>query len=127
MTFSASARRALVRLWAAVDLPELLVAGPGHRDLVVRVASVQTGHELGALPFGEVLGAVPQQPTYLVERVVLVTSMSELFLLHPASDFVDDGRAELHDVDGVQHLHRVGQRVAQRVGVAAGRVEGGVL
>ncbi len=48
---------------------------------------------------------------------------SELLLLHAAADLVDDLGAELDHVEGVQHLHRVGQRVAQRVGVAAEPVE----
>jgi hypothetical protein len=78
-------------------------------------------------PFGEVLGAVPQQPADLVERVVGVTAVAELFPLHAAPDLIHDGGAELHDMERVQHLDRVRERVAQRVGVAAERVEGGVL
>ncbi len=77
----------------------------------------------GVLTFGEVLQAVPQQTADLVERVVTVTAPAELLLLDAAADLVDDLSAELDDVEGVQHLHGVGQRVAQGVGVAAKGVE----
>ncbi len=56
-----------------------------------------------------------------------VAASAELFLLHPAANLVEDLRAELDDVEGVEHLHGVGQCVAQRVGVAAERVERSVL
>jgi hypothetical protein len=81
----------------------------------------------GVLTFAQVLQAVPQQAADLVERVVLVAAPAELFLLHAAADLVDDLGAELDDVEGVEHLHRVGQRVAQGVGVAAERVQRGGL
>jgi hypothetical protein len=47
-------------------------------------------------------------------------------LLDPASDLVDDLRAQLDDVEGVQDRDSAGQLVADRVGVAAERVHGGV-
>ena len=48
-------------------------------------------------------------------------------LLDAAADLVDDLGAELDDVERVQHRHGVGQLVADRVGVPAERVQGGVL
>jgi hypothetical protein len=56
-----------------------------------------------------------------------VAAAAELLLLDAAADFVDDLGAELDDVEGVQDLHRIGQAVAQGVGVAAERVERGGL
>jgi hypothetical protein len=44
----------------------------------------------------------------------------------PPADLVEDLDAELDDVEGVQDLHGVGQAVAQRLGVAAERVECGL-
>ncbi len=66
---------------AAVDGPELLIAGPGQFDLAVRIAQSQAEVELAVLALGEVLQAVPQQSADLVERVVLVTASVQLFLL----------------------------------------------
>ncbi len=40
--------------------------------------------------WGEVLGAVTQQPPDRVERVVSVTTVSDGVLLNPAADLVDD-------------------------------------
>ena len=73
------------------------------------------------------LAAASQQAADLVERVVLVPAPAQGVLLDPAADLVDDLGAELDDVEGVQHRDRVGQLVAHRVGVAAERVQGGVL
>jgi len=47
-----------------------------------------------------------------------VAAPAELLLLDAPADLVDDLGAELDDVEGVQDLHRVGQVVAQGVGVA---------
>ena len=49
------------------------------------------------------------------------------FLLDAAADLVDDLGAQLDDVEGVEHRDGVGQLVADRVGVAAERVQRGVL
>jgi hypothetical protein len=108
---------------AGVDRPHLLVAGPGQLDLTVRVTDGQAGLQSGVLAFAQVLHAVPQQPADLVERVVAVVAPAELLLLHPAAEFVDDLAGELDDVEGIEHLNRVRQRVAQGVGVAAERIQ----
>ena len=59
-----------------------------------------------------------QQAADLVERVVLVTAVPEGVLLDAAADLVDDLGAEPDHVEGVQDRDRVGQFVADRVGVA---------
>jgi hypothetical protein len=100
---------------------------PGDGHLEAGVAGDQAVVELGDLPLVQVLPAVAEQPTDLVQRVVLEPAVTELFLLHPAADFVDDLGAQLHDVEGVQDRDGVGQLVADRVGVAPERVERGVF
>ncbi len=75
----------------------------------------KSGLQPGVLAFGQVLQAVPQQPADLVERVVRMTASAELLLLDTAADFVDELGAELDDVEGVEDLHCVGQRVAESV------------
>ena len=80
----------------------------------MRVTDDESGLQSRVLAFGEVLEAVPLQPADPVERVVAVPP-AELLLLHAAADFVDDLGAELDDVECVENLHRVGQRVAQGV------------
>ena len=75
------------------------------------------------LTFSQVLQSVPQLAVNLVERAVAVAAPAELLLLHAAADLVDNLGAELDDVEGVEHLHGVGQTVAQGVGVATDRVQ----
>ena len=76
---------------------------------------------------GEVLDAVAEQAADLVERVVLVAAVTEGVLLDAAADLVDDLGAEPDHVEGVEHGDRVGQLVADRVGVATERVQRGLL
>ncbi len=85
--------------------------------------AVRPGVEAGDLAVGEVLGAVAQQAADPVERVVLVPAVADGVLLDAAADLVDDLGAEPDDVEGVQDGDRVGQLVADRVGVAAERVQ----
>jgi hypothetical protein len=47
--------------------------------------------------------------------------------LDAATDLVDDLGAEANDMEGVEYRDCVGQLVADRVGVAAERVEGSLL
>ena len=68
-----------------------------------------------------------EQPADLVERVVLVAAPAQGVLLDAAADLVDDLGAEPHHVEGVEDGDRVGQLVADRVRVAAERVQGGLL
>ena len=67
------------------------------------------------------LVAGQQRPADPVERVVLVAAAVQGVLLDPAADLVDDLGPELHDMEGVEDRDRVGQLVADRVGVAAER------
>ena len=126
MTCSATSA-ALGRAVGLVDRAQLLVGMPGDGDLQAGVAGDQARVQFRDLLVGQVLAAAAQQTPDLVERVVLVTAPAQGVLLDAAADLVDDLGAELDDVEGVQHRDGVGQLVAQRVGVAAERVEGGVL
>ena len=82
--------------------------------------------DLGLLALGEVFHAVAEQPADLVERVVFVAAAAQGVLLHAAADLVDDLGAEPDHVEGVEHGDRVGQAVADRVGVSAERIQGGM-
>ncbi|MBO0879701.1 MAG: hypothetical protein J2P17_04890 [Mycobacterium sp.] len=68
-----------------------------------------------------------EQPADAVERAVFVPAPVQGLLLHPAADLVDDLGAEPDDVERVEHGDRVWELVADGVGVAAERVQGGVL
>ena len=70
---------------------------------------------------------MPEQSADLVERVVFVAAVAEGVLLDAAADLVDDLGAEPDHVEGVQHRDRVGQLVSDGVGVAAERVQRGLL
>jgi hypothetical protein len=56
-----------------------------------------------------------------------VTASAERFLLHPSSDLINDLGAEPDHMEGVEHRDRVRELVVDGVGVAAERVQGGVL
>ena len=63
----------------------------------------------------------------LVQRVVLVATPVQGLLLDAASDLIERLAGELDDVEGVEHGDGVGQLVADRVGIATERVQGGML
>ncbi len=48
-------------------------------------------------------------------------------MLHAAAQVIDGGEAEAGDVEGVQHPHRFGKACGKRGGVAAERIDRGVL
>ena len=80
---------------------------------------------------------MPQQPPNLVQGVVPVAAVAEGGLLHPAPDLVDDLRAELDHMEGIEmehiemeHIEHGGSVVelgAHGVEIAAKRVQSGVL
>jgi hypothetical protein len=110
-----------------VDGAQLLVALPGDVDFAAWVAGVEAAADLGLLPFGEVFDAVAEQAADLVQRVVFVAAAAEGVLLHPASHLIDYLGAEPDHVEGIEHRDRVRQAVVNGVGVAAERVQRGLL
>jgi len=111
-------------LVSAVGGPDLLVALPGDEHLVVGVAAAQAVGQPLPLAFGQVPGGAVQDVADPVERVAGAAAVPEGVLLDPAADLVHGLGGELDDVERVQHRDRLGQLVAQRVGVAAERVQG---
>jgi len=59
------------------------------------------------LSVGEVLDAGAQDVADPVERIVFAAAVAVDVLLDPAPDLVDGGRAELDDVERVEHGDRV--------------------
>ena len=90
---------------------------------MVRVPGSEFRVEPGGLFVGKVFGADLQGPADPVERISLPSPVPERVLLDPAADLVDHGRAELHDVERVQDGDGFGQFVADRIGVAAERIQ----
>jgi hypothetical protein len=113
---------AAFRRYGVVDGSQLLVTLPGDVHFVLWVASCETVADLGLLLLGEVFDAVSEQPSDLVERVVLVPASAQRVLLHPPSDLVNDLGAEPDHVEGVKDRDRVRQPVVNGVGVAAERI-----
>ena len=64
------------------------------RSLRVGVAGLQASGELGLLALGQVLDTMAEQPTDLIERIVLVAAVAEGVLLDAAADLVDHLGAE---------------------------------
>jgi hypothetical protein len=62
-----------------------------------------------------------------VERVTGVAAVAQGVLLDPAADLIQGLPGELDHVERVKDRGRLGQLVAQRVGVAAERVQRGDL
>jgi hypothetical protein len=109
----------------AVTMEEAAVTGQVH--FPVGVAGLEAAGQLGLLALGEALDVVAQQPTNLVERVVLVTSVAEGVLLDAAADLIDDLGPEADDMKGVEHRDRVAELVADRVRRATERIQGGLF
>ena len=97
---------------------------PGDGDLEVGVAGVKAGFDPLDLAGGERVGAGAQGVADPVERVVLAAAVAEQFLLDPAAGLLHRLEAELDDVEGVQDGGGVLELVADRVAVAAERVQG---
>jgi hypothetical protein len=71
--------------------------------------------------------AVPEEPADLVERVVFVAAAAQRVLLHPPTDFIDYLSSEPDHMERVEDRHHVREAVLNRVGVAAERIQGGVV
>jgi len=97
--------------YCVVDGAQLLVALPGKINFPDRVAGVEATVELGLLALGEVFHTVAE----------------EAVLLHPTPDLIDHLSPEPHHMEGIEHRHRVREAVMNRVGIAAERVQGGVV
>ena len=110
-----------------VDRAELLVAVPGEVTSRSGSPASRPVCRRAVLPFGEVLERRAAAARGSCRAGRLCDRGGPVFLLDPAADFVDDLGAELDDMEGVEDLHGVGQVVAQGVGVAAERVERGML
>lgn len=74
-----------------IDRPELLVALPGERDFVARVANSEFGIEPCRLFLGEVFGSDLQGPADPGERIALAAAVAQSVLLDPAADFDHHG------------------------------------
>ena len=92
-----------------VEGHEVLGDGPGDGDLAVGVAGDQPGLQPGPGPGGEPVAAAAQHPADAVERVAGAAAVPGLGLLDAAADVIDGGQGEAHDVERVEHPHRVGQ------------------
>ena len=110
-----------------VDGAELLVTLPGHVDLAIGLAGLQTPGELGLLAFGQMLHTVAEEAADLVKRVVFVASVADGVLLDAAADLVNDLRPEADDVEGVKDRDRVGQLVTDSVRIATERIQRGLF
>ena len=76
------------------------------------------------LPRSEVFFASAQDVADPVERIVLTAAMPVDVLLYAATDFIDRGGGEFHDMERVQHRSRVFELVINRVLVAVERISG---
>jgi hypothetical protein len=113
--------------YCVVDGAQLLVALPGKINFPDRVAGVEATVELGLLALGEVFHTVAEEPADLIQRVVFVAAAAQAVLLHPTPDLIDHLSPEPHHMEGIEHRHRVREAVMNRVGIAAERVQGGVV
>ncbi len=110
---------------AGVEQLQLLADHPGLGQLLGRVADGQGELEPSPLPLGQAGEATPQQPRAAVERIVAVPPPSQRLLLPAPADVVDGGLPEPHDVERVEHPHRVGQALRQGGGVTPVGMERG--
>jgi len=114
-------------VWLVVDGSELLGALPGDLDLDVALVGAERCFEAGVLSVGEVLDAGAQDVADPVERVGFAAAVAVDVLLDPATDLVDRGRAEFHNVKGIKHRDGILELVIDGVLVAMERVQRGDL
>jgi len=112
-------------VWCPVEQPQVLGGDPRRADLPAGVAGLEAGEQPAPGSVGQGAGAAAQHPADPVERVPGAAPVGEGLLLDAAADVVDAREPELHDVEGVEDPHRVGEGGAQGGGVAAERVQRG--
>jgi len=93
----------------------------------VGIAAAQAVGQPVPLLVAQVLRAGAQDVADTVEGVVLVSEVAQGVLLNAATDLVQHLPGELDDVERVQDRGGLAQLVAQRVRVAAERIQGGDL
>jgi hypothetical protein len=74
-----------------------------------------------------VFHTVAEEPADLIKRVVFVAAAAQGVLLHPTPDLIDHLSPQPHHMEGIKHRHRVREAVMNRVGIAAERIQGGVI
>jgi hypothetical protein len=73
---------------------------PGSAHLALRIAGIEQGDQPGAASVVEELVGLGEQPAGPVERVVLVASVPEGLVLHPAAHLVEALVGQLHRWNG---------------------------
>lgn len=99
---------------------ELLGDPPGGGHFVVGVAGGQRGGEFAFRGVGEPVMTSTEQPTPPIQRVVDPATVPGRLVLDPASDVIDAGQGQFHDMKRVKYPGRCGKVFAQGGGVAAG-------
>ena len=103
-----------IRVGDGVDRSHNLLGMPRGADLAVRVAGAEETQQLGA-PLGvEPFVGLGQQPPTSVEGIVLAASMAQGLVLDPPADLVDPLVGQLHQMERVGDLDRVGQHGVER-------------
>ena len=110
---------------AGVEQLQLLGDHPRLGQLPARVTDRQRQLRAGPLPLVRRREAAAQQPLAAVERVLTMATPAEALLLPAASDIVDCGLSETHDVEGIKHPDCLRQAGAQPGRVAPERVQRG--
>ena len=106
-----------------VEVHQLLGDGPGQGGLAVRVAGDQPGLEPGAGLRAQPRAVAAQQAADAVERVAIAAAVAQGVLLDAPAHVVHGGQAQAHDMERVEHPHRIRKLAAQRGRVAAERVQ----
>jgi hypothetical protein len=91
-----------------VEPADDLFGVPRHPHLATRVAGLEKSHQLGAATVVEPLISLREQASRSIERVVLVASVAERLVLDPPADLVEFLVRELHQMERISDLDRVG-------------------
>ena len=110
-----------------VDRAKFLVALPGEGDFVAGVPGGEFRIHPGRLFVGEMFGADLQGPAEAVKRVAPCVPGAHGVVLDTPADLIDQGRAQLHNMEGVQDGDGLGQFMTDRVRVAPERIQRGRL
>jgi hypothetical protein len=104
--------------YCVIDDAQLLVALPGHVRPIAGVTGVETCADLGLLALGEVLCAVAEQPSDLIERVVFCGRGGLVCLAARDAGPYRHLGVEPHHVERVEHGDGIWEAVMNRAGVA---------
>lgn len=103
-----------LRVGERVDLSDDFFHMPCHAHLALWVTGFEQPEELRPAVVVESFVGLGEQPPGPVKRIGFVTPMAERVVLHPAAALIELGVCQLHDMERISDLDRIGEHRGQR-------------